>query len=82
MAIQRQVVQWFIALFGMSYAKAIKLETVKEMLKAQCTKLALIPDVEAAAKEFPVGESSRQQVSYTLTYFDILVYVKFCISVA
>ncbi len=75
MAIKRQVVQWFIALFGMSYAKEIKLETVKEMLKALCTKLGLIPDVKAAAEEFPVGfaeVAKRGKLAAGIIYFDIL----------
>ena len=75
MAIQRQVVPWFIALFGISYAKAIKLETVKEMLKALCTKLGLIPDVEAAAKAFPLGfaeVTKRVKSAAGIIYFDIL----------
>ena len=54
--VQRYVVQWFIALFGMRYPKRMKTEIVKEMVLALCPMLDFVTfDAAGATDEFPVG---------------------------
>ena len=56
--LQKRIVPWFIAMYGLSYAKSIKLEVVKEMLIAVCDSLNILEDSmtsEEAAKAYPIG---------------------------
>ena len=58
--LQKRIVPWFIAMYGLSYAKSIKLEVVKEMLIAVCDSLNIREDTssmtsEEAAKACPIG---------------------------
>ncbi len=54
--VQRCVVPWMIALYGMSYQKNMKQELVKEMVIALRDNLDFAPfDLEEAAEEYPVG---------------------------
>ena len=54
--VQRYVVPWFIALFGMRYPKRMKTEIVKEMVLALCPMLDFVTfDAAGATDEFPVG---------------------------
>ncbi len=54
--VQRYVVPWFIALFGMRYPKRMKTEIVKEMVLALCPMLDFVTfDAAGATDEYPVG---------------------------
>jgi len=54
--VQRYIVPWMIALYGMSYQKNMKQELMKEMLIALNGTLEFAPfDLEEAAEEYPVG---------------------------
>ena len=56
--LQKQIVPWFIAMYGLSYAKSIKLEVLKEMLIAVCDSLKILEigmTSEEAAKAYPIG---------------------------
>jgi hypothetical protein len=56
--LQRKLVPWFIALYGISYSKVIELYVVKEMLIAVCDSLNILEDsmsCEEAAKAYPIG---------------------------
>jgi len=54
--VQRYVVPWFIALYGMRYPKRMKTEIVKEMVLALCPMLDFVTfDAAGATEEFPVG---------------------------
>ena len=56
MTVQRLVAPWFVALYGLKYAKSIKLDIIKEMVIALSPKLEFVGfDVKTAAEEFPVG---------------------------
>ena len=46
---------WFIAIYGLSYSKSLKLDVVKQVIMATATKLGLLECCETAAKEYPVG---------------------------
>ena len=54
--VQRFIVPWMIALYGMSYQKNMKQELVKEMVIALNSTFDFAPfDLEEAAEQFPVG---------------------------
>ena len=54
--LQRLVVPWLVALYGMKYAKPMKLDMLKEMVIALSPSLDFVRfDVKTAAEEFPVG---------------------------
>jgi hypothetical protein len=54
--VQRYVVPWMIALYGMSYQKNMKQELVKEMVITLSGTFEFAPfDLEEAAEEYPVG---------------------------
>ena len=54
--VQRYIVPWMIALYGMSYQKNMKQELMKEMVIALGGTFEFAPfDLEEAAEEYPVG---------------------------
>ena len=54
--VQRLIVPWLVALYGLKYAKSIKLDLLKEMVIELSPKLDFVVfDVKKAAEEFPVG---------------------------
>ena len=54
--VQRYIVPWMIALYGMSYQKNMKQELIKEMVLALSSTFEFAPfDLEEVAIEFPVG---------------------------
>ena len=54
--VQRLIVPWLVALYGLKYAKSIKLDLLKEMVIKLSPKLDFVGfDVKTAAEEFPVG---------------------------
>ena len=54
--VQRCVVPWSFALYGMTYQKHLKLELVKEMVIALSNTLVFATfHVDEAAEEYPVG---------------------------
>jgi hypothetical protein len=53
--VQRYVVLWFIAMFGMNYTKRMETEIIKEMVTALCSMLDYVTfDAAEAKDEFPV----------------------------
>ncbi len=52
--VQRYVVPWFIAMFGMKYTKQMKTEIFKEMVIALCLDFVTF-DAARATDEIPVG---------------------------
>ena len=75
MTVQRLVVPWFVALYGLKYAKSIKLDMLKEMVIALSPRLDLVGfDVKVAAEEFPVGfteVAKRAKCAAGVIYCDI-----------
>ena len=56
MTVQRLIVPWFVALYGLKYAKSMKMDMIKEMVIALGPKLDFVGfNVKTAAEEFPVG---------------------------
>ena len=54
--VQRYVVPWSVAMYGMTYQKHLKLEVVKEMVIALSSTLDFAAfHADEAAKEYPVG---------------------------
>ena len=54
--VQRYIVPWMIALYGMSYQKNMKQELVKEMVITLGGTFDFVPfDLEEAAEGYPVG---------------------------
>jgi hypothetical protein len=54
--VQRYVVQWFIAMFGMKYTKRMKTKMIKKMVIALCPMLDFVTfDAAGATDETPVG---------------------------
>jgi hypothetical protein len=73
-AVQRQVVPWFIAIYGLSYSKSLKLDVVKEVVIATTAQLGLLDNCQAAAEEFNVGltDVARKVKAAAGMYFNIL----------
>ena len=74
-AVQKQVVPWFIALYGLSYSRSIKLDVVKEMVIATSDALNLLECSQTAAEDFPVGltDIAKRVKAAAGMYFDILL---------
>ncbi len=53
--VQRLVVQWLIAMYGLTYAKSLKLDVIKQQIMAVVPLLGLLTNCKAAAEDFPVG---------------------------
>ena len=54
--VHKPIVPWLVALYGLKYAKSIKLDLLKEMVIALSPTLDFVGfDVKTAAEEFPVG---------------------------
>jgi hypothetical protein len=53
--VQRLFVLWLIAMYCLSYSKALKLEVTKQLIMAVGPLLGLLADCKTAAEEFPVG---------------------------
>ena len=54
--VQRHIVPWLVAIYGLKYAKSIKLDTVKEMVTALCPELDFVGfDAEEESRNFQVG---------------------------
>ena len=53
--VQRLVVPWLIAMYGLTYAKSLKLDVIKQQIMAVAPLLGLLTNCKAAAEEFPVG---------------------------
>ena len=54
--VQRYVVPWMIALYGMSYQRHLKQDLLKEMVIALSGTFHFAPfDLDEAAEEYPVG---------------------------
>ena len=55
-AVQKHLVPWLIAKFGLAYAKLVKLSMVKEMLQVLCSDLPFVTfDGAVMAEEYPFG---------------------------
>ena len=62
--VQQIVVLWFVALYGLKYAKSIKLDMLKEMVIALSPRLDFVGfDVKTAAEEFPFGYTEVLYIS-------------------
>ena len=53
--VQRLVVPWLIAMYGLTYAKSLKLDVIKQQIMAVAQLLGLLTNCKAEAEEFPVG---------------------------
>ncbi len=53
--VQRLVVPWLIAMYGLSYSKSLKLDVIKQLSMAVGHFLGLMDHCKTAAAEFPVG---------------------------
>ena len=49
------VVPWLIAMYGLTYAKSINLEVIKQQTMAVTPLLGLLTNCNEAAEEYPVG---------------------------
>jgi hypothetical protein len=78
--VQRLVVPWLVALYGLKYAKSVKLELVKEMVTALCSKLGFVglmqrrrcKRIQSVTLKSP-SESRVQQVSYIVTSANVTI---------
>ena len=48
--VQRLVVQWLIAMYGLTYAKSLKLDVIKQQIMAVAPLLGLLTNCKAAAE--------------------------------
>ena len=53
--VQRMVVPWLIAMYGLTYAKSIKLDVIKQQIMAVTPLLGLLTNCKEVAEEYPVG---------------------------
>jgi hypothetical protein len=54
--VQRHIVPWLVAIYGLKYAKSIKLETIKEMVTALCPQLDFVGfDAVEESRKVQVG---------------------------
>ncbi len=73
--VQKLIVPWFIAMYGSSYAKSLKLDVIKQVVMAMATKLGLIKCChwQTAGEEFPISltDVAKQVKAAAGMYFDI-----------
>ena len=75
--VQRLVVQWLIAMYGLTYAKSLKLNVIKQQIMAVGPLLGLLLNCKAAAEELPVGLNYvAKQVKAAAGMFIYLHWVK------
>ncbi len=80
-AVQRHLVPWHIAKFGLAFAKSAKLSKVKEMLLALCSELPFVTfDRASMAEEYPFGLTDIALKAKTAagTYAYIRLFVIWC----
>ncbi len=53
--VQRLVVPWLIAMYGLTYPKSLKLDVIKQQIMAVAQLLGQLTNCKAAAEEFSVG---------------------------
>ena len=74
-SVQRHIVPWLVALYGLKYAKTVKLDVMKEMVLALCPNLDFVGfDAKEAAEEYPVGfteVAKRAKSAAGIMYRDI-----------
>ena len=78
---QRHLVPWLIAKFGLALAKSAKLSMVKEMLLALCSDLPFVTfDAAVMAEEYPFGLTDFALKAKTAagTYAYIRFFVIWC----
>jgi hypothetical protein len=53
--VQKLGVPWLIAMYGLSYAKSLILDVIKQVTMVTATKLGLIKCCQTSAKDFPIS---------------------------
>ncbi len=75
--VQRLVVPWLIAMYGLTYAKSLKLNVIKQQIMAVAPLLGLLTNCKAAAEEFSCGfERYSLEMQGCCRYVELRLYRK------